>query len=264
MTTRFPVFASLSLLAAVFRLLLALGGLALLAMTLAGEFGATRAALDIINHFRPLILIAAFGVLVPAALMIRRGPGLVAVLVSAVVLVVQGRIVLPEHVRPPVALAASSASDAPTVVVASYNMLQHSTSATRLADWVRDEGIDVILLQEVGLGGRGAVAELARVLPHVHAPAGDVALLSRYPLSQLETMRRVDDKGMRTRPDVVAATVHPPGREPLRVVGVHFGWPEPARTGQAAQFDWLARDYLASASARTVLELGSGAWGERV
>ncbi|QCI68908.1 endonuclease/exonuclease/phosphatase family protein [Phreatobacter stygius] len=239
-----------------FGLLLALGAIGLFGLTLAGEFGAFHAPLDIINHFRPLILLAALAVLVPAALLIRRRAGLVAVVLSAIVLVTQGRIVVPEHIRPPAALAAMPGPAATTVTVATYNMLKHHTSSERLAAWVRDEGIDVIVLQEVGLGGRKAVAELARILPHVHAPDGALALLSRYPLSEPELVRPLFDKGARTRPDLIAATVQLPGRDPLRVVGVHFGWPQPAGIGQPIQFDWLAQDYLASSRPQRLLVAG--------
>ncbi|MBN8942367.1 MAG: endonuclease/exonuclease/phosphatase family protein [Rhizobiales bacterium] len=253
MKTRSSVFADLSFFAGLLALFLVLGATVLAALTLAGEFGAVRAPLDIINHFRPLILLAAIAVLVPAALMIRRWACRVAVVLAGLVLIAQGRVVLPEHIRPPVALAATPGPEANTVTFASYNMLKRATSPERLATWVRDEGIDVIVLQEVGLGGRAAVAELAQILPHVHAPEGALALLSRYPLSEPDLVRPLYDKDVRTRPDLIAATVHVPGREPLRVVGVHFGWPQPAGIGQPIQFDWLTQDYLASASARTLL-----------
>lgn len=256
MKARFAVLADLSFFAGFLALFLALGAAALAALTLAGELGAVRAPLDIINHFRPLILLAAIAVLVPAAMLIRRRAGGVAVVLAGLVLIAQGRIVLPEHIRPPVALAATPGPEANTITFASYNMLSQYTSPERLAAWVKDEGIDVIVLQEVGGGGRKAVAELARILPHVHAPGGDVALLSRFPLSGQDLVGRLYDEGVRTRPDLVAATVHPPGKAPFRVIGVHFGWPEPARSGQPIQFDWLAREYLASAPTARVLLAG--------
>ncbi|WP_204321059.1 hypothetical protein, partial [Klebsiella aerogenes] len=70
MKARSAISADLSFFAGLLALFLALGATVLAALTLAGEFGAVRAPLDIINHFRPLILLAAVAVLVPAAALI--------------------------------------------------------------------------------------------------------------------------------------------------------------------------------------------------
>jgi endonuclease/exonuclease/phosphatase (EEP) superfamily protein YafD len=237
---------------AVFAWLLALGGVGLLALTLAGEIGRRHVALDIINHFRPLLLLAAIGLLLPALALIGRRGGGVAVVLALVVIVVQARVVLPEYWRLRSAQAAAPAS----LTVATFNMLKHHASPERLAAWVRAEGIDVIVLQEVGSGGRHAVAELAKVLPHVHAPPGAVALLSRHPLSATDLVQASYRDGVRILPDLIAATVALPGREPVRMIGVHFGWPQPAGIGQPVQFDWLARDYLARQPPRRVVLAG--------
>jgi endonuclease/exonuclease/phosphatase (EEP) superfamily protein YafD len=234
---------------------LALGAAVLFGATLVGEAGALRVPLDIINHFRPLIFLAALVLVLAALLLARQRVGQVALALGLVVLVVQGRIVLPEHLRAHVALASTARPEPDrTVTLATFNMLQRHASPERLAAWVKAEGVDILVLQEVGAGGLRAVAEVSAILPHVHAPGGDVALLSRYPLSGQEAIARMVEKGVRIRPDLVAATVHLPQAAPIRVIGVHIGWPEPGRAGQPAQLAWLSGDYLAaSPQDRTVL-----------
>jgi endonuclease/exonuclease/phosphatase (EEP) superfamily protein YafD len=226
-----------------FAWLLAVGGGGLLALTLAGEIGRWHVPLDIINHFRPLILLGALGLLVPALALIGRRGGGIAVVCTLLVIVAQGRLVLPEYV--PLRAAQASAPAATVFTVATFNMLKQHSSPQRLADWVREQGIDVIVLQEVGIGGRAGVAALSKVLPYVHAPPGAVSLLSRYPLTETELVQASYRGRVRILPDLIAATVAVPGRDPVRIVGVHFGWPQPAGIGQPVQFDWLARDYLA-------------------
>ncbi len=237
-----------------FAWLLALGAASLLAVTLAGEIGRYRVQLDIINHFRPLILLGGLTILLASLALVRRRGGRIAVVCAVLVIVAQGRVALPEYARPGAARA--SAPAARVITVATFNMLKQHSSPERLAAWVREQGIDVIVLQEVGIGGRAGIAALSNVLPHVHAPPGAVALLSRYPLSQTDLIQPSYRGRTRLQPDLIAATLAVPGHAPVRMIGVHFGWPQPAGIGQPLQFDWFVRDYLARQPVERVVLAG--------
>ena len=231
-----------------------LAGIGLGGLTLAGELGAVLPRLDIINQFRPLIAGAALALLLGSCFVWCRSGGRPAMLLALCVLAIQGRFVIPEHVAGAGAGPVEAGQPSGTLTIVTFNMLQQAAAPEALVRWVRSLEADIVVLQEVGQGGRKALDELGRVLSHRYTPAGGMALLSRYPLSAPEQVRPQYEGGVRIRPDLVAATVHVAGHEPVRMVGVHFGWPQPAGVGQPIQFDWFARNYLAGvAPARLVI-----------
>jgi len=237
-----------------FAWLLALGAASLLAATLVGEFGRWHVPFDIINHFRLLMLLGGLAILLISLAVISRRGGRIAAICAVLVIVAQGRVALPEYAG--LRDSKASTTGAGVLTVATFNMLKHYSSPERLAAWVRQEGIDVIVLQEVGIGGRAGVAALSEVLPHVHAPPGAVALLSRYPLSQTDMIEPSRQDPTRTLPFLIAATLAMPGHGPVRIIGAHFGWPQPASFGQPVQFDWLVRDYLSRQPVERVVLAG--------
>lgn len=236
---------------------LALAALAALALTVLGEAGRIRPAFDMVNHFR-LIAAPASAALLVAAIMLARLIGaprprlmtfalvcsLAATLWHAFYLAPEARRFLP----------GPATASGPTLTVATFNMLKGATRAGDLVAFVEANGIEVLVLQEVGVGGRPALARLAALLPHQHV-SGGLAILSRHPLTDRQAPPSTRPTGLMTQPDAILATVSPSDMPPLRVIGVHFGWPEPAMAGQPVQIDWLAAT-VAAGDARHTLVLG--------
>jgi endonuclease/exonuclease/phosphatase (EEP) superfamily protein YafD len=236
-------------LARFFARLAGLAGLALAAAALAGEAGRAVVALDILNHFR-LPLLALGAALLAFALPLRRASrlGRAGLVASLAATLLHGVYVAPEFLRgPPAALAQGEA-----LRLAFFNMHGAMARPEALAAFVHDERIDVLVLAEVGWGGRASVEAVRPMLPFA-AIGGPMAILSRHPLAA-PAIGYAEVRGSAiVAPAWASATLSPPGHGPLHIVGVHFGWPEPAMEGQGEQIAWVREKLAAANAGRTIL-----------
>lgn len=147
------------------------------AATIAGFLAPWWPALELINHFRPLLTLSV-GLLVVFVLGVRPRRLTAAAALLAVNLAL---LIVP-------ALRYSAQADpaaAPTLRVATLNTWIAKGQANRIREFIEQTGADVILLQEVGRGDQAAVLdELAAMYPHIVFDQGSrsgPALLSKRP-----------------------------------------------------------------------------------
>ncbi len=240
-------------------LLLALGLTALLVVSVLGAVGGLLPGLDLINHFRPLWLIAALlGLLLlwPA----RPGWRLPLAGLAGLTLLLQAPFVLPT--------ALASVGDEGTageeVTFVTLNLHYASPSAEDAAQFLAGSDADLVFLQEVSPDHfRQLQLRLAEIFPYgVHCVGAhycNLAILSRFPLSDeaasalgwrktpppvtpIDGLWRAAKSEMpndrRAAAGLKARAQLAEGRQ-LSLFNVHLSWPHPAER-QRRQFRWIA------------------------
>jgi endonuclease/exonuclease/phosphatase (EEP) superfamily protein YafD len=204
---------------------------ALVAVTVIGEIGRVVVVADIVNHLRLLILlVGAFAL----AIALLAKAGLWPALALAAAMVWQMNWVLPEYIQ--------SASRGPgggaILTIATYNTHGIQSDAEAIGAWVRREGIDVLVLQEVGREAHDMVETLSAVLPHYVARRWQSnVVMSRFPM--VERQRNDLPVGDR-RWYFPIVRIAPPGRAPISVMSVHTTRPPPMFAGQSEQLAWVS------------------------
>jgi len=227
--------------------LTALAVLTTLAIAVLALFGARAPSLDAVTHFRPFMA-AGTAVLLLVVLLLRPRyrKAMLTLTLAAFAL----------HALP-VALEVQSAysrdvpdAEAPagtaSLRVMTFNMWGGNDEAEPLIAYVRDEGIDILMLEEAFPGHADLVARLQNTLPYradcIGRRSCNVAILSRYPITEHRVYdRRWTDTGTWSAPIVVArvAPVAQDRTSDLTVIATHLSWPLPAAQ-QQAQFRELS------------------------
>lgn len=242
-------------------LLLGAAAALLLLATLLGLAGALWPDLDVVNHFRPYLLLAALLCLAASrAAPPGRRSGLA--LVAAASLAVQAWFVVPVFLAGTGGRAAA-AGGALTLVTA--NLRYANRNMEPVVAFLRDAEPDLVFLQEVAPASLEALqAGLADRYPYarhcVTRRYCNLAILSRRPLREAaasylgwrrqEALPRPAGDGWQrvdaALPDdgrpaaALQAWTELRGGAALRLLNVHLSWPVPARV-QRGQFRWIAR-----------------------
>lgn len=239
---------------------LLLGLLAVLAAGGIGLAGALWPDLDLVNHFRPFLLLAAAAGLVGVLIALPRWRiGLAALALASLLL--QGAFVLPVYLAR--AGHAAAAEDGALRFV-TLNLHYTNRDVAPAVAFLRETAPDLVFLQEVSATSLPALqAGLADLLPHaLHCVEGrycNLAILSRHPLEAVGASyigRRKTMPEMRLaegdwqlvtevlpdRPNAaagLAASIDLGQGRRLEVLNVHMSWPYPAAI-QRRQFGWVA------------------------
>ena len=130
--------------------------------------------------------------------------------------------------------AAEAGAGETPITVFQLNLLYRNSELEAVAELIRDEGADVVTLQEVTKKTGRLMTILEKQYPHSvlcrFAAVGGVAVLSRLPLAP-GASRGCADKGGLAWLRVMA------GGRPLSVASIHLHWPYPF--GQPRQLDRL-------------------------
>lgn len=206
----------------------------MLALTLL-SLGARHAwLLDLLTFARQHLLFAA-AALVPAAWLAGSRPGAIA---AAAAVAVNLTLLLP-----PAAAPALPSPTAPVPLrVLSLNLLNQNYYANRVQRFLRRSGADVILVQELAEFTGEKLAGLRDLYPYawpaLSPPGGDIAVLSKRPLQEVERL------------EPPPAAVDSPRGRPLRLlvdgVAIYAVHPDTPRSPASwrrrnALLDWLGR-----------------------
>ncbi|MBJ6126815.1 endonuclease/exonuclease/phosphatase family protein [Microvirga splendida] len=146
--------------------------------TVAGLLAPWWPALELINHFRPFLILGA-GLLLALALGLHAGR--LAATAAALLAANLGLMIAPALRY----TASAHSAAAPTLKVATLNTWIAKGQASRIRQFIAQADADVLLLQEIGRGDRAAILdELASSYPHAlfdrNSRSGP-ALLSKQP-----------------------------------------------------------------------------------
>lgn len=213
-------------------LVVILGLLVGAAITLIGLLAPLAPDLEIVNHFRPFTLggfVALFAV--AAAFRLRR----FLIPVSAFAVLNGVLFVVPLTFQATQASTPSTSSAAMKVI--SFNMWRGNQDLADIEKFLRDQGADVVLLQEVsGTHAEALLPALADLYPHQLSCADTshcgLALLSRTEWAEAHTVA-----GTMDNPALIWARFGTSDR-PYRIAGLHHAWPFQAHA-QAKHTDWL-------------------------
>jgi endonuclease/exonuclease/phosphatase (EEP) superfamily protein YafD len=220
------------------------GGLALIAAL--GQAGRWVPTLDAFNSGAPFIALAG-GVVALIALFRRRRAGMIGGLLA---LLLAGERVLPEYMRP--IEMADPRQRGMEVTVVTHNILKWNARQDETIAALAASGADVILLQEAAGSMGTSLPRLSARYPYQNpCPRHNCAIMifSRWPIA--ETRYRIrDEGGAPIGPELVWATIAPPGQPKFDVATIHLLWPIPAappeeqREALAASFGHLHLDRL--------------------
>jgi endonuclease/exonuclease/phosphatase (EEP) superfamily protein YafD len=184
-------------------------------------FGATAAGmlapwipyLELVNHFRPFLLVAAAALAGLAFLVGQRFLRLASAGFLALTLVL--------FLAPLATLAHRADGDAASLRIVTLNLWVRNTNVDAVAQFLRAERADVVLLQEADRSNRALAQAVRDVYPHVYCPdrTCSLALLSREPWAEAGKA----DVFSR-RPLAVWARFDRAGHT-VEVMGVHVAYP---------------------------------------
>jgi endonuclease/exonuclease/phosphatase (EEP) superfamily protein YafD len=210
-----------------FQLATAVGVALGLGATMLGVLAPWYPALEMINHFRPLLLTGAAALLVPAWLVGGRSMRSAA---TGLFVVNMGLAVLPLAYS-----AADAAGRRPDLRILTFNLWGKGARQQETIRFLRESGADVVVLQEAGAAGP-IVGALSDTYPHaVPCPSGrcGVQLLAKQPFGDSGRQARSD-----ANPPLAWARFERNGLT-YEVVGVHLAYAlDPER--QHAHVAWLA------------------------
>lgn len=183
---------------------------------------------DIVNHFRPFIVLGCLGLL--ALGLMARGSRWPAAAIGLTALNLALAL-------PALAMTAgwprSDAAERIKVLSLNLWVAKDHDAIVRL---IERENPDLIMLQEVhGQHAAKLLPRLASTFPHVVKNRYDVAILARTPLTDVQ-----QHTGSTTNPALVMARWISPAGTAYRVASVHLAWPFQPNT-QLKQIDWLAQ-----------------------
>jgi len=219
-----------------------------LVVTLAGYFGAAHPAFDSVGAFR-LQALVGFGLLLVLSIgigaLVARALALVGIAVAAIG-------VLP-------ALAPTEEVAEADLVIYSHNLRYDNPDIAAVAQAIRAEQADVVLVQEISAETRPLMDLLAAEFPtRIFCPFSDVgglAVLSRLPAR--------DASGCASGLGFVWATLRRPDGGEVTVASIHLAWPWPH--GQRAHVARL--EPLLAALPRPLVIAGDfnmAPWGDSV
>ena len=185
--------------------------------SIAGEFSAFYPPIDILNYFRPWLLLASIPALIlflsRQASQTSRIAGL---LIATVNLAYFFYPVLSNPAGP------QDLEKTKPLKIISFNVWHLNTSLQRVADFLQKEEADVVLLQEMPSQNLKSLRRyLGNAYPFIHTcDCRNMVLLSRYPWE-------VAGGGRLTwaKPATIWARLTKPGRGSYRIVGVHTATP---------------------------------------
>lgn len=195
--------------------------------TLAGALAAALPYFELINHFRPFLIIILFGLLAaawPTGHAARAAAGLVLTANLALA-------------SAPLAFTARSASH-PTLRITTFNVWVGNPTPDAVVEFLKSNDADVILLQEVDPSLEAKlIPPLQSAYPHIVSCARrncGLVLLSKTPWLMSGSLDRTP-----AAPPLVWATYADPGGN-RTITGVHLAYPfQPI--WQVDQVDWLSR-----------------------
>lgn len=121
-----------------------------------------------------------------------------------------------------------------------FNVWGNNHDLSRIEEWVRDSGADVVMLQEVSPAhAEGIMPDLLDIYPYQSSQTdnrrwGDNITLSRYPIVENEYF----DLGVPDRPDPLRLMLDTPAGL-LAVYNVHLDWPGGYTRQPEPVFQWL-------------------------
>lgn len=205
-----------------------LGFVLILGVSLLGLMAPLYPSADIVNHFRPMILAGSLALVAVGYAGLQAWPKLGVALAAAQVI-----IAMPALWMTSGGAAGVRASTAVPVKILSLNLwVRHDRDAiVRLLDQTTP---DLVMLQEVRPSTMAALLRaIGERYPYVAECECDVALLSRRPLRNVETVDRAS-----AHPSLVTALWTSPGGRTYRVGSLHLAWPFMPQA-QATNVDWL-------------------------
>lgn len=193
--------------------LLMLAGVGLLAVSLAGSAGAWLWLLDLTSHFRMQYLVIAAVMLALAAVAVSR----TALALAGAALVWNGCLIAPYYLGQGALASRDLAPASPAVKIIALNVLTSNPHKARVVDYLRRQSADIVGLSEIDERWARALEELADIYPHrFYEPRPDnfgIALFSKLPWQSARVLRH-RASGVPS----ILAQVGQPGAEVLLVV----------------------------------------------
>lgn len=168
---------------------------------------------DLATHFCAFYLLA----LLPIAVFLSLSKRWLLLALVSVALAINGSRLAPLYFRE------NATQDAPSLRIASINVLYGNSQYERVLDFIRQESPDLVLLIEVNKRWLPAVATLKSRFPYslvkIRAGSSGIALFSKSPLEDLEILY-LGSAGVPS----IRATVRLDGT-PVKIIGTHFKSP---------------------------------------
>ncbi|MEQ8824086.1 MAG: endonuclease/exonuclease/phosphatase family protein [Filomicrobium sp.] len=208
--------------------------LLLAVVTLTGMLAPLIPVADIVNHFRPWILLCCFLLLAAAPAQAKlNAAGAALVTLNAVLLIV------PISINSLTPTPSRTAGQTGEVSVLSLNVLSSNQTPEKVSDVVLAEDADVVLLQEMSSGMKDTpLPRLRSIYPHIYdCDCQAMVLLSKQAWVETGSQPRT-----RTQPPLIWARFKTSSGRAYRVMGTHTTYPL-NRGGHARHFEWLATQF---------------------
>jgi endonuclease/exonuclease/phosphatase (EEP) superfamily protein YafD len=211
-----------------------LAALGLAAASATALFRSDAWVADLVESFRPHLLVAAL-LAVPLALTLRGGWRGAALAAFAACLIVNGATIV-RTVR--AATPAQEARGGIRLKLVTVNLLWSNRQHQRLRDWLKAEAPDIAITQETTPRWAAELAGLDALFAHrrLPGPTDDIAILSRHPFTMGQ------EAGIRVHGTLAMATLSL-GQRRIDLMALHASVPtSPARRiARDAMFDDIAR-----------------------